>query len=73
MNKYKIIKEGLRLEGSKIGDIVGMNLKAAKIALGAGVVELYEGSEPAKHTFIFAEPMSVFGQVSNDVKLPTNK
>ena len=58
--KYKIIKQGLALEGSAIGDIVEMNDKASGIALDAGVVEPYSGEEKAKHALLFVDPLKVF-------------
>lgn len=57
--KYQIIKEGLILEGSQIGDIVDMNEGAAEIAVKAGVVELCDQSLPNKHVLILANPTMI--------------
>lgn len=60
--RYKIIKQGLNLKGSEIGDIVEMNDKAADVALKAGVVEIYEGELKAKHVFLFVDALRSTGR-----------
>lgn len=62
--KVRIIKEGLNLEGSQIGDIVEMNDKAYEIAFTGGVVENYEGEETAKHVLILADPQKTNGEIN---------
>jgi hypothetical protein len=57
--KYRIIKEGLNLKGSQIGDIVDMNDGAATIALKAEVVELCDQFLPNKHVLMLVDPLQI--------------
>lgn len=64
--KYRIIKKGLNLENSEIGDIVDMNEAAATLALEKEMVELCEDqSVRSKHVIFLATPM--------DIKLKVNQ
>lgn len=64
--KYKIIKHGLNLPDSKIGDIVDMNDGASILALERDMVELCEDQNArSKHVIFLASPI--------DIKLKVNQ